>query len=276
MVDGIDRLSKQNDYDDGDIDSLKGHENVSTSAALNAIGNHAGLGDTHALRGRDKTSADIVTEHQAAVRGQWGFDPKEAAAHGAGAAAEHMAEHGLQSVMPRLAFRALGGLALPIHLVELGAKMAESVAADSNAGHDRAEAQVKSAMHVMILGNLNGLPRSYVDSERARYAADAPAGLVQRMTSALARGDNGLMAVAQLHCDQGMNAARAMVQVKQSQPDYFAAHPDVAKRVADDAAFRAGFEGTLRARETGEYDAAMKALDARDARYEAHHVAWRG
>jgi hypothetical protein len=272
MVDSVNNgLSNQNAYDDGDIDSLKGREGTTTSAALNVIGNHAGLGDTHVIQGRDKTSNEIVAEHQDAVRKEWTPGGGDAAAAGAGKVIEHIAAQSTH-----FAIRAAGGLMLPLHVLELAKKMASSVAEDSNVGHERAEAQVKSALHLMVIGSLNGLPQSYVTAQRARYAADAPSGLTQRMTQALGRGDNGLMAIAQLHCDQGMNAARGMVAADQTQDAFLAAHPDVAKRCNDDAAYRAGFEGMAQARGSADYDAMTTALDAREKRYDAHQVAWRG
>jgi hypothetical protein len=267
-VDGATGLSRQNSYDDSDIENMKGKETLSTNAAINRIANHAGLGDTHTIHGSDKTSKEVVAEHREAVRQEWSPASvvHEALGHSAGQAAEHLAEHGAA----RVAFRALGGAALPVHLIVFAADMAKSVAEDSKVGHERAEAMVKSAMHTVILGCLNGLPQSYVDGKRARYAADAPDGLVRRMSDAIGRSDNSLMAVMQLHCDQGMYTAG------QGSADYLKAHPDVATRIAADPAFKAGFEGAVYAHDHQQYDAVMKALDARDVRYETHHVAFRG
>jgi len=275
-VDGVNGLSRQNTYDDSDIDQMKGKEALSTNAAINRIGNHAGLGDTHTVRANDKTSGEIVAEHRAEVAKEWtpgaGELKQEAKTHVAIA----VAEHGLKHVGLHFAARALGGAALPAALVQFAFKMTKSVAADSKVGHEVAEAKVKSAMHTVVLGSLNGLPQAFVNAQRGRYAADAPDGLVERMSRAMGRGDNDLMGVIQLHCDQGIAAARAMVDAHQSPAAYLAAHPDVARRCDDDIAFKAGFDGAVYAREHGQWDDMMTALDRRDVRYEAHHVAYRG
>jgi hypothetical protein len=180
----------------------------------------------------------------------------------------HVLEHAFHSVS--------GAMTLPVKLVELAKAMAESVADDADTGHERAEARLKSAMHVLITGSLNGLPQDFVDQTRARYAADAPSGMVDRMTRALGRGDNALMGVIQLHCDQGIVAARTMVDAHQTPEEFFRGHPDLGKRFENDPAFHDGFAGTLYAREHGQYDDVMKALDARDVRYTQQHVAFRG
>lgn len=272
-MDGVGGITNQNHYDDSDIERMKGLETVSTQSAINRIGNHAGLDENHTVHGSDKTSKEVVAEHREAVRQQW--SPKEVVheelGHAAGHGLEHLAEHGAA----RFAFRALGGVALPIHLVLFAKEMVESVADDAAVGHERAEAVVKSAMHTVILGSLNGLPQDFVNQQRARYAEDAPDGLVRRMSGALGR-DNNLMGVIQLHCDQGITAARAMYATGQTPAAYSSAHPDVAKRIAEDPSFKAGFEGAVWAHEHGQYDDVMKALDARDARYAQHQIAFRG
>ena len=92
----------------------------------------------------------------------------------------------------------------------------------------------------------------------------------------LVRRDNSTMAVIQLHCDQGISAARAMYTANQTPDVYLKAHPEVGKRFAEDPAFQAGFKGAMHAKVHGQYDEMMKSLDQRDARFEAHHVAVRG
>jgi hypothetical protein len=74
-----------------------------------------------------------------------------------------------------------------------------------------------------------------------------------------------------------MNAARAMCDAGLAKEAYLAAHPDVAKRCAEDPAFKAGFDGVVWAKQRGPdtYDAVIKDLEARDVRYEQAHVAWR-
>lgn len=100
-----------------------------------------------------------------------------------------------------------------------------------------------------------------------RYSDDAKA-----LDARLGKGDTPLMALAQLHCDQGMSAARSMVDAKQAMPP-----KAIADRCAADPAFKAGFEAAVWASKKGPdaYHDVIKGLESRDARYEQAHVAWR-
>ena len=309
-MDGVNGLSNQNKYDESDIERMKGLESLSTNAAINRIGNHAGLDTTHTIHGSDATEAEVIAAHQEVEQDRWlkemislipgGGEAtegaieitesfKEGPLHEAimtgsaklieaavvgtmERASEHAVEHGGPA-----ALRALGGAMFVVKLAKFAYKMAQSVAHDGDTGLARSEARVKSALHTVVLGSLNGLPQGYVDEQRARYVADAPEPLVNRMSAAMGRGDNPMMGVIQLHCDQGISAARSMYGAGQT--DFFAylkAHPDVAQRVAEDPAFKAGFEGAVYAHDHGQYDAMMKALDERDVRYTQHSIAFRG
>ncbi len=270
----IDGVSKGNYYSDRDIEGLRGNEKVSTGAAINQIGNHAGLGDTHTIHGYDKTEAQIREDSRDGVleEGTGGLvheGNKQLIEH----TVEGLAEHG----GTRLAFRMISGALLPITVMEAGVDMTKAVADDAKVGHERAGAIVRDAMHLVIVGNLNGLPQGYVDAQRARYSNDVKNGsLAANMQRQLGRSDNGTMAIIQLHCDHGMTAARAMVDSKSTPADFMSAHPDVGKRYQSDPAFRHGFDGLVFAAQHGTYAATVHALDARDARYDAAHVAWRG
>lgn len=309
-MDGVNGLSNQNKYDDGDIDRMKGLETLSTNTAVNRIANHAGLDTTHNIHGTDATEAEVIAAHQEVEQDRWlkemislipdGGDPtvaaveiteafKEGGLHEAIKSGsepaieaavlgtmEHVSEHAIKHG-GSFAARSLGGAAFAYKLMKFAYTMAVSVAHDGDTGLARSEARVKSALHTVVLGSLNGLPQGYVDEQRARYVADAPKPLVDRMAAAMGRGDNPYMGVVQLHCDQGISAARSMYA--EGQKDVFAflkAHPDVAQRVAEDPAFKAGFEGALYAHDHGQYDAMMKALDERDVRYTQHNIAFRG
>ena len=309
-MDGVNGLSNQNKYDESDIERMKGLESLSTNAAINRIGNHAGLDTTHTIHGSDATESEVIAAHQEVEQDRWlkemislipdGGDPtvaaveiteafKEGGLHEAIKSGsrpaieaailgtiEHASEHAVKHGGP-FAVRALGGAAFVWKLGKFAYTMAQSVAHDGDTGLARSEARVKSALHTVVLGSLNGLPQGYVNDQRARYVADAPKPLVDRMAAAMGRGDNPIMGVIQLHCDQGIAAARSMYGAGQT--DFFAyleAHPDVARRVAEDPAFKAGFEGALYAHDHGQYDAMMKALDERDVRYTQHNIAFRG
>ena len=269
----VNAISRQNFYSDQDLENLRGNEKTSTNAAVNRVANHAGNGDTHTIHGHDRTEADVRAGHAEEVQKEWlvagGFT-------GASQVGEHLIEHQLEKHGARLAFRAMAGMTLPAELIDFGLDMAKSVAADAKTGHERAEARTLEAMHAFILGNLNGLPQGYVDGQRARLSKDALEGsFVRNMSAQLGKNDNGMMAIMQLHCDQGMSAARAMFDAKTTPAEYLRANKELGQRYASDPAFKHGFDGLVYAREHGTYDAVVSELNARDARYDAHHVAWR-
>jgi hypothetical protein len=299
-IDGVNGLSKGTSYDDSDVDGMKGKESLSTNTLINRVGNHAGLSQTHNIQGYDKTSTQLVAEHREAQQDKWieelvsilpGADTLVAAAkmreelkHGeVGKAmleggthiAEEKVKEFLEEQLQHAGYKTAGlAIKIPLTIAKLGMAMATSVAEDGELGQERKEAIVKSAMHITILGSLSGLPQGYVDAARSHYLEDKDAVALANKMNAGGR-DNALMATLQLHADQGMGAARTMVDSKQSSSDFFRAHPDLLKRYGEDAAFRAGFDGAVYAKAHGQYDDMMKSLDARDARYDAHHVAWR-
>ena len=261
-------ISNGNHYSDRDIDALQGNEKVSTNAAINRVANHAGASEIHVLHGRDATVGEIRGEHRDEVMKDGLMDDaKEVAQMGT----EHLLEH-----FEMAGAADVSAIMLPVSTIAGTLEMMKKVGEDGIIGHERAEAMPREAMHALILGCLNGLPQGYVDDERSRLSNDAKDGSFTReMSRQLGRRDNPMMAIMQLHCDQGMNAARAMFDAGQNPLEYAKSHPDMAKRFSQDAAFRRGFEGAVYAHEHGQYEQTMKALDARDARYDAHHIAWR-
>jgi hypothetical protein len=265
---GVEEITTSNNtYTDEEIRWLRGEEDISTSAAINQIGSHAGLTHTYRVRGDDKTEREIKLEHQKQIQKEWG---ETLLGEGGTEGADHIMHHaGLET----------GLLMLPLTLGKLGYEMTKAVAEDNKVGHERAAALTKDAMHIVIFQNLNGLPQGFADEQLARYPeSQKSSNLVKNMNRALGRdGDHRAMALIQLHCDQGMNAARAMCDANVDPKTYLAQHPDIAKRCAEDPAFKAGFDGLAWAKRKGatEYNAAVKELEARDARYEQAHVAWR-
>lgn len=262
----VNGISKGNYYSDGDIDALQGNEKVSTNAAINRIANHAGASEIHVLHGRDRTEGEIRTEHRDAVAKEWAVtdlgELKDMAA-------EHLVEHFTEAEV--------GVVLLPATLVKASYEMMKAVGEDGIVGHERAEAMPRDAMHLMIVGCLNGLPQGYVDAERARLSNSKTDSFVKEMSRQLGRSDNPMMGIMQMHCDQGINAARTAFTAGQTPSAYLAANPDIAKKYTHDAAFRNGFDGAVYAQghSNSQYADMMKALDERDARYTQHHVAWR-
>lgn len=95
--------------------------------------------------------------------------------------------------------------------------------------------------------------------------------------------DTSLAATLQLHCDQGMNAARTMIEGGSTKDAFLKANPEIAKRYAVDAAFHNGFDALSWAKEDSgkpggdptSYKAALESLNARDARYDAAQITYR-
>jgi hypothetical protein len=274
------KTTEANRYEDDELRSLKGNEGRSTSAAMNQLGGHAGLTQKYTLRGDDKSERQIKAEHQneKAIHGP-GDVAKEIVSEGGLELAEHLAEHALEHVGDVGGRAAFGLLVLPVSLAKSQYDMLKEVAEDSKVGHERAHAMTRDTMHAVLLSNLNGLPTEFAQAELAKYPDSVKgSNLALKMNKALGNdGDHAAMALCQLHCDQGMNAARAMCDAGLAKETYLAAHPDVAKRCAEDPAFKAGFDGVAWAKQKGPdaYGAVIKDLEARDVRYEQAHVAWR-
>lgn len=252
-------------YQDREIDALKGSESVSTGAAMNEIAKHTGKTQDHVIRGDDKTEREIHAETK-----DVGAGVKHFAATAGSKAIEFGSEHVLEAGGGIIGGVAIGVAAGGTALLEMGAMM-HAVGEDDIAGHERAAAIPKDALHCYMLGNLSGLPREYVDGELARYPESAKTGTFAKALDArLGKGDTALMAVAQLHCDQGMVAARQAIESGGSPKE-------VAERCKADPAFKAGYEAVRFARHQGPeaYEQVIAGLESRDARYEAAHVAWR-
>ena len=264
----IDAMTRSNAYSDREFGRLHDHETDTTRAALNQLGEHAGLTQNYRVRGDDRSEREIVADHKGKVARE-GIGA--VAGEGRDAAVEHFAEHAVEAEF--------GLVLLPLTLLKGGYEALKSVAEDSHVGHERAAALTKDAMHIVMMENLNGLPTDYVTGQLARYTdSEKGSTLVRNMNLALGRdSDHQAMLTVQLHCDQGMNAARGMCDAKLEPKAFLAANPDVAKRCAEDPAFKAGFDGVVWAKQNGPdaYGAVIKGLEARDVRYEQAHVAWR-
>lgn len=256
-------LSIGNDYNKREIDNLAGNERVSTDAAVNELANHAGVTSHYTLRGDDKTERQIKAEHGGhyLVRSLGTAEP--ALEEGGEAILEHLTHVG-EPVL------------LPLTLVTEQLKMMKEVGEDGITGHERAEAFTKDQLHVYVLGNLAGLPKDYQMEQLAKYPEMAKSSNLQTtLNKNLGHdGDHQLMALVQLHCDEGMNAARFACDTGVGKDAYLRQHPDVAKRCAEDVAYGHGFDAVFAAHAQGaaQYSEVVGALESRDARYDASHV----
>lgn len=267
---GVEGITRSNTYTDAELERLRGHEGQSTDASINAIGQHAGLTQHYAVRGDDKTERELHAEHKGAQSKEGVHEVKQEVV-------DHVVEHFVEEGTERLLGAGVGVLILPAVLVKAGADMVKNVAEDSKVGHERADALTKDACHIVIVGSLNGLPQGFAAAELARYPeSERNSTLVTNMGKRLADdGDHQAMAVIQLHADQGMNAAKDAIDGGVTLQASLKSNPTVAKRYAEDPAFKAGFDAMFWAKEKGGpgvYGATSFALSNRDDGYVAHQV----
>jgi len=106
---------------------------------------------------------------------------------------------------------------------------------------------MRDEQRVALITHL-AIPDGFRSAELAKYdhAGKTFQSMNQKMTTFMAGQDHALVALLQLHCDQGMNSAQDMVRSSVTDKDVFlGAHPEVAKRYADDQAFKEGFDAML-------------------------------
>ena len=257
----------QNSYSTKEYDQLRGHESDSTSTIMNDVrkASVANAGAPVAIRGDDKSAKELREEDRSEFL-------KEFGAH---AVAEDLA---VDAVLERV-----GEVAeAPVAFAEAAWSSAKSSVHAMNMGDELAKAVQGDNMQRAMLSQLN-LPTAFKQDAMDRFTERETEGSqsgASLMTTKLHTDPawHAKVAVLQLHCDQGMNAARSLIDSGALTPDTFMKHPDIAKKYGEDPAFKAGFDCVMWAHKAGKetYGALCTEIDARDARYDANHVAWRG
>jgi hypothetical protein len=251
-------------FTDAELRTLQGHEGEGSGAVLARVAKDAGYVSVVA-RGDDATHAELAARFHGALPSV--AEAADTAAHGAEIAFE-IGELGGAAV------EGFGVLAPPL---ALAAGLASILEANAH-GEALARAFATDEVHVAMLTHLS-LPDGFRQEQLARYP-DAGKGFAsgaQKMTTALAGRDHAMMALVQLQCDRGMHAALGLVGAGTSQAAFLGAHPEHARRYAEDPAFRAGFDAIVWAKDQpAALRGAISELAARDARYDAAHVAVRG
>lgn len=253
-------------YSDAQLDALAdaNAEKVTTSTVMNQVAKDSGVAQA-AIRGDDMTyrekkeSFDHLSHNAASVVG---LGAK--AVEGAEIAAVHVA--GLE--VAAIAAPVIAGAAMTYEVMEANVR-----------GKELGRALTRDELHVAMLTQLD-MPEGARAEQLAKYP-DSGKGWqsgTQKMAGAMIGKDHALMAIVQLHCDQGMNAARDAIDSGDVQR-YVASHANVSARMAEDPAFKAGFDAMRWAKDQRDGGAAYKSLvddvARRDARYDVHHVAWR-
>jgi hypothetical protein len=261
-ISGLDK----NRFSDRELDALHetDGEHVSTSAVMNKVAADAGYAQG-AIRGDDKSYVEMKKDFE-------GASHNSAAVLGLGAKAAEGAEivglHAGAIELAALAAPLVGGIAMLHEVFEAGER-----------GQQLTKALTRDELHVAMLTQLD-IPNDFRAEQLAKYPNSGKGWQsgTQKMVGPMTTKDHALMAVVQLHCDQGMNAAREAIDGGDVAA-FMKAHPDVAERCAEDPAYKAGFESMRWAKDRKDgdvtYRALTKDLESRDARYDAHHVAWR-
>jgi hypothetical protein len=144
-------------------------------------------------------------------------------------------------------------------------------------GDRQKEALLQDAMHLAIVETMKGMPQSYLTHcvQQRREAAGGPAQLL--MQDQLRR-EPALRTILQIRCDEGMKAAEQAFVQGEGTRRFFELNKDLYARYQADAAFRAGFDAVVFAHAEGDasFQKVLRDLHARDARYSATNVIWRG
>lgn len=140
-------------------------------------------------------------------------------------------------------------------------------------GDEQNAAVVRENIHVATICALQ-LPEDYKiqrldnDYKSVPRTNDSPAN---KMTESLLKDPKGL-AVLQLHCDQGMNAARDLLASHEDVATFLKENPKIAATYVKDAAFHEGFDAYLSTKDRAALD---KQLNERDGWYAQSQVSFR-
>jgi hypothetical protein len=259
------------DYTQDEVAAMR--QDASTSKVLNTVRRDTGSSKDVEIRGDDKSVKELrkeYSEHGVAA---------EIGVTGAHTAIE-MAAAGTEAVVA-------GGVAAGAGMVLFTGVALKGLAQANERNAELTKASDKDATRAAMVATLD-LPQGYKNIELARLDAINPgfqSGTMKMGTTLMTR-DHKEAAVLQLHADRGMNAARDLVAGSKITREggaaevakALAANPALKAKYDSDAAFKTGFDSLVWAKQRGtdaDYDTAIKHLDARDARYEQHHIQYR-
>lgn len=256
--------SRQRSFSDEEVDAMRKDE--STSAIVNKARRDAGFKESDVtVRGDDKTLNKVLAGRKAHV--------DELAAAGALADAAGIVE---ALGVGEKVFAAAGRCWV------VGAPVLAFVAAQGalyEMEKDKAamkDGATRDQLHAAILDRLE-LPTGFKDHELKKLdvtmANPDPAKRISNHIDAR-------VATLQLHCDEGMHAARTMLEGNQAKDGFLEANPAIAKRYAEDVAFHNGFDALCwskndKAAPADAYGTQIHNLESRDARYAAASVTLR-
>lgn len=255
--------SRSQDYSYEELQELQ--KDTSTRDIMAKARKDAGLKEEAPLRGNDKSARELEAEHKAEHLG-------EETAEMTGELAVHHAPEVLEFGMSG----ALAAIAAPL---VSGAELAGKVHRSWVQGQERKEATEKDETRIAMHGVLD-LPKGFKAQEAARCVANTSTTSTRmKVIEELDGKDSKYKAVLQMHCDRGMHAAFEMLKKPgMTSEQFLTSHPNLAAAYKEDAAFRAGFDGLLWAKQNSsqDFDVAVKSLAARDVAYTKNHLRVQG
>jgi hypothetical protein len=255
--------SRQQSFSDAEVDAMRRDE--STSAIVNKARRDAGFKEKDVtVRGDDKTLNQVLHDRPShfAVGETVG-----AAIHGY----EVIEALGVGEKLAHAAGR-LGIVGIGIAtFVSIQAGMVEMEMSKA----EMKDGATRDQLHAAILERLD-LPPGFKDKELKKLDVTVTK---QSAASRVSDHVDARVATLQLHCDEGMHAARTMLEGTKDKEGFLKAHPAVARRCAEDVAFKNGFDALCWTKSEeaapGAYDAQIEKLVSRDARYAAAHITLR-
>ncbi|CAN5542049.1 hypothetical protein BH09MYX1_BH09MYX1_43860 [soil metagenome] len=273
---GVSGVSSRDKLSNEQLDALRDAESgkgLATASVLKQVQTDAGFSKKTTVRGDDATLDEVIDDQKGLkhnIAGAIALASKSV--EGIEIASVHLPWEAEVVVVGSASGAALA-IAAPI--VGAGAMIYE-VGEAGEKGRAQAEALYKDQTHVAMLVMLK-LPGDFRTNELKKYPMathEAANGTVDKLTTTMNTKDKALVAVLQLHCDQGMTAAKSACDAKISAGDYLQSHPALAERYASDPAFKAGFDAMTWSHAQGgaAYAAASADLSTRVIDYDSHRV----
>jgi len=253
------------------------HQNQSTEVVVNKVAQRAGYsGEALEFHGRDKTFKELRAE----------FKEKEGVAYAKEQAfgkakfktGETVLEKGAEHFISERAGRLTKGGGIAFTAAVLMVKGLIRRDEKNQEGKAMAKALARDEMVNGLTLKLD-LPLGFKQVQCAErdYSTRSSASLGQKMTTELNTRDKASLSVLQLHCDEGMHAARDMFAMGKTKEALFTQNPSIRARYESDAAYHLGFDALVWAKkDPNAYAETIGALKQRDARYEANHIAVKG
>lgn len=257
-------------FRDEELDAMRRED---SSATVNKARRDAGFKESDvAVRGDDRTLDEVLHAQQNHV-----------ATAEAVAGACHAVEIGEAVGVGEHAMRALGrfpAVAIPVLTFVAAQVGMYEMEKDKMEMMDGA---TRDQLHAAILVHLD-VPTGFKQEEIRKLGVELNnQSAAIKISNQIGFDNKPYAATLQLHCDQGMNAARTMIESGGQKEAFLKANPKIAERYAADAAFHNGFDALCWAKtdstkpggNPASYGEAIEKLNTRDARYDAAHVTYR-